>query len=168
MPKVSELDRRTVTKNIESILKLEKEDEQRLSALHRLSHALGSFVGTVYFIVVQAAFVLLWILWNGYLATSFDPYPFPLLSAVLALETVFLTSFILIRQNAMDLRSERRNHLDLQINLLAEKETTTILKVLGQIADRLDIDMTRDAENRELTEDTPVEGIARDLRSKED
>ena len=68
----------------------------------------------------------------------------------------------------MDLQAERRNHLDLQINLLAEKEATRVLKALGEIAKRFDIDLSHDAETRELTKDTPVESIARDLRSKED
>jgi uncharacterized membrane protein len=162
------LDRRTVTKNIEAILKLEEEDERQLSALHRMSHKVGWFVGTIYFVIFQAAFVLVWVIWNAYAVRPFDPYPFPLLPAVLALEAVFLTSFVLIRQNSMDLQSERRNHLDLQINLLAEKEATSILKALGEIAKRFDIDLSLDSENRELAKDTPVESIARDLRSKED
>jgi uncharacterized membrane protein len=162
------LDRRTVTKNIEAILKLEEEDERQLSALHRMSHKVGWFVGTIYFVIFQAAFVLVWVTWNAYAAKPFDPYPFPLLPAVLALEAVFLTSFVLIRQNSMDLQSERRNHLDLQINLLAEKEATSILKALGEMAKRFDIDLSLDTENRELAKDTPVESIARDLRSKED
>jgi uncharacterized membrane protein len=167
MRAASEFDRQTVTRNIEAILKLEEDDERRLSALHRGSHKVGWFVGPVYFVMIQAVFVLLWILWNAYAASQFDPYPFPLLSAVLALEAVLLTSFVLIRQNSMDLQSERRNHLDLQINLLAEREATSILKALGEIAKRFDVDLSRDAENRELTEDTPIESIARDLRSKE-
>jgi Predicted membrane protein len=86
---------------------------------------------------------------------------------VLALEAVLLTSFVLIRQNAMDLRSERRNHLDLQINLLAEKEATSILNALREIADHLGVDVSNDAEREELAKDTPVEDIARDLRANE-
>jgi hypothetical protein len=97
-----------------------------------------------------------------------DFYPFPLLSTVLALEAALLTSFVLIRQNSMDLRSERRNHLDLQINLLAEKEATSILNILREIADHLDIDVSADAEREGLAKDTAVESIARDLRSKEE
>jgi uncharacterized membrane protein len=161
--------RQTAEKNIESILKLEKEDESELSAFHRVSHKVGWFVGTIYFVLFQCLFVLLWIGFNTRAIGTghFDPYPFPLLSTVLALEAVLLTSFVLIRQNAMDLKSERRNHLDLQINLLAEKEATSILKVLHEIADHLDIDVSRDAEHEELANDTAVENIARDLRSKE-
>ena len=118
--------------------------------------------------VSQVAFVMFWVSWNTYSATRFDPYPFPLLSTVLALEAVLLTSFVLIRQNAMTLQSDRRNHLDLQINLLAEKKATSILKALGEIARKFDIDLSQDAENSELAEGTPLESIARDLRSKKD
>jgi uncharacterized membrane protein len=64
-------------------------------------------------------------------------------------------------------QSERRNHLDLQINLLAEKEATSILRALSEIAKHFQIDLSTDAESRELTADTAVESIARDLRSKE-
>jgi uncharacterized membrane protein len=157
----------TVAKNIESILKLEQDDERKLPHLHRVSHKVGEFVGTTYFVIIQAALVILWLFWNASAARSFDPYPFPLLSAVLALEAVFLTSFVLIRQNTMDRQSERRNHLDLQINLLAEKEATSILKALHEIAEYFDIELKAQAENRELAQDTPVESIARNLRAKE-
>ena len=162
--------RQTTEKNIESILKLEKDDERELSAFHRVSHMVGWFVGTIYFVLFQCVFVLLWIALNTRLlgnGPAFDPHPFPLLSTVLALEAVLLTSFVLIRQNAMDLRSERRNHLDLQANLLAEKEATSILKILREVADHFDIDVRENAERDELAEDTAVESIARDLRSKE-
>jgi len=157
----------TVAKNIEAILKLEEDDERRLPHLHRVSHKVGWFVGTTYFVIIQAAFVVLWLVWNVSASQPFDPFPFPLLSAVLAFEAVFLTSFVLIRQNTMDRQSERRNHLDLQINLLAEKEATSILRALGEIANHLQINLSTDAESRELTEDIAVESIARDLRSKE-
>jgi uncharacterized membrane protein len=160
--------RQAVSKNIESIVKLEKEDERQLSKLHRASHRIGWFVGTVHFVILQAALVVLWIGWNAYGPTRFDPYPFNLLSAFLALEAVLLTSFVLIRQNAMDERSEQRDHLDLQINLLAEKEATSILKKLDAIAERFDIDFPQDTATTELAKDTAVESIARDLKSKKD
>jgi uncharacterized membrane protein len=161
---------RSTRRNIEAILKLEKNDQQQLSPLHRVSHAIGWFVGTIYFILLQCVIVAGWVVANTIaLRTSscFDPYPFPLLSTVLALEAVLLTSFVLIRQNAIDLQSERRNHLDLQINLLAEEEATTILNLLHSIAQELKIDMTIDAHSKELAKDTAVESIAQDLRARE-
>ena len=68
------LDRGTITKNIEAILKLEEDDERKLSSLHRVSHKVGWFVGTIYFVILQAAFVLLWLLWNVFAVRSFDPF----------------------------------------------------------------------------------------------
>jgi uncharacterized membrane protein len=89
-----------------------------------------------------------------------------LLAVVLGLEAVLLTSFVLIRQNAIDRTSERRNHLDLQINLLAEEEATKVLRMLGEIAARLNLPV-RDPDHKDLSQDTHVESIARDLRARE-
>lgn len=160
--------RKAVSRNIDAIVELEKEDERKLSKLHRASHTIGWFVGTIQFVILQIILVVAWAVWNAYGPARFDPYPFNLLSAVLALEAVLLTSFVLIRQNAMDQRSERRDHLDLQINLLAEKEATSILKKLDAIAGKFGLDFSQDFEARELAKDTHVEGIARDLRIKND
>src|ERR1700712_5630409 len=79
--------RQTTEKNIESILKLEKDDERELSGFHRVSHMVGWFVGTIYFVLFQCVFVLVWIALNTFFPANghaFDPYPFPLLSTVLA------------------------------------------------------------------------------------
>jgi hypothetical protein len=71
---------------------------------------------------------------------GFDPYPFSLLSVVLSMEAVLLTSFVLIRQNRMSKRVDQRSHLDLQINLLSEKEVTKVLQVLQRISRHLGIE----------------------------
>jgi uncharacterized membrane protein len=65
---------------------------------------------------------------------AFDEYPFPLLATTLALEAVLLTSCVLIRQSLIDRTLERRDHLELQINLLAEREATRSLRILQRIA----------------------------------
>lgn len=128
----------------------------------------GWFVGTIDFVILQLLLVVGWVVWNTYGSARFDAYPFNFLSAVLALEAVLLTSFVLIRQNAMDQRSEQRNHLDLQINLLAEKEATSILHKLDAIAAKFGVELPQDLEATELAKDTQVESIARDIRSKND
>ena len=157
-------------RNIESILRLEKEDEAKLLPHHRLLHAVGWFVGTQYFVTSQIIMVAGWIGLNTAHATrawAFDDYPFPLLSIVLAFEAVLLASCVLMRQNAIDQTSERRNHLDLQINLLAEEEATRSLDLLQRIADRLGVPFEKDRKSIELANDTPVDEIARDLRERE-
>jgi hypothetical protein len=74
---------------------------------------------------------------------------------------------VLIRQNAIDRTSERRDHLELQINLLAEQEASRSLDMLQRIADHLQVPNARAAQGEELAEDTAVDTIARDLRARE-
>jgi uncharacterized membrane protein len=156
-------------RNIESILKLEHDDQQSMSALQKSFHTVGWFVGTVYFIILQCICLIAWVVLNAgplSLPSPFDPYPFPLLSAVLAFEAVLLTSFVLIRQSANDLQSDRRNHLDLQINLLAEEEATAILRLLRKVAQKLDVEEEQKVEV--LAGETNVEKIAQHIRAREE
>jgi uncharacterized membrane protein len=53
---------------------------------------------------------------------GFDPFPFQLLTLIVSLEAIFLSTFILISQNRDMQLAERRNHLDLQINLLTDRK----------------------------------------------
>ena len=155
--------------NIDAILRLEKQDEEDLAFHHRVFHSIGSFVGTTHFVVVQCLAVGVWIVFNANARSSaIDEYPFPLLATLLALEAVLLTSCVLIRQNAIDRTLERRDHLELQINLLAEREATRSLRILQRIAKRLDIGDAKDCKEDELAHETSVDQIAQDLRARED
>jgi uncharacterized membrane protein len=81
---------------------------------------------------------------------------------------VMLTSCVLIQQNISDRAFERRNHLDLQINLLAERESTLSLDILRRLAAHMKCPIDQDAQCEELTRETPVDAIARDLRASEE
>jgi len=154
--------------NIDTVARLEEEQDKRVTRAHRLSEAIGKFAGTAIFAIMQVIAVLIWIAVNTGLlrpALAFDPFPFPLLSMILALEAVLLTSFVLIRQNRMSQKADQRSHLDLQINLLAEKETTKVIQLLERMGEHLGIkDQIMDEEVRELGKDTEVEVVARDLQ----
>ncbi len=99
---------------------------------------------------------------------AIDEYPFPLLATIFALEAVFLTSCVLIRQSVIDRTLERRDHLELQINLLAEREATRSLRILQRIAKRLHVDDDEDCAPDGLARETSVDGIVRDLREREE
>jgi uncharacterized membrane protein len=155
--------------NIDAILRLEKQEKRELALHHRVFHKIGGFVGTVHFIFLQCLAVSLWVAFNLYdPGLSIDEYPFPLLATILALEAVFLTSCVLIRQNLIDQTLERRDHLELQINLLAEREATRSLRILQRIADRLGVDGLDDYKEDELARETSVNDIAQDLRAREE
>jgi uncharacterized membrane protein len=159
---------RTTLQNIEQIIRLEEEDEKRISPTERVAETIGSFAGTIHFIVSQLAFVIVWILANtGQFGVieRFDRYPFSLLSTLLSLEAVLLTAFVLIRQNRMSMRADHRSHLDLQINLLSEQEVTKVLQVLQRITRHLGIEDAIDLETQEFAQETEVDNLQRDLKA---
>jgi uncharacterized membrane protein len=152
--------------NIEKVVQLEADQEKRVSPGTRLSEAIGRFAGTNEFILLQLALVGLWIALNSrVLPVAFDQFPFALLELLLTLEAVLLASFVLIRQNRMSQIADHRAHLDLQINLLAEKEVTKVLQLLQRMSREMGIELSvTDQEMRELSKDTEVEDVARDLQ----
>jgi uncharacterized membrane protein len=72
----------------------------------------------------------------------FDPFPFPLLTTAVSLEAIFLALFVLASQNRLARQADKRSHLDLQIDLLAEREMTAVLQLLQDIARHLDVQTT--------------------------
>ncbi len=56
--------------------------------------------------------------------TPFDPFPFPLLTMAVSLEAIILAWFVLASQNRL---SRQRSHLNLQIDLLTEREMIAVL-----------------------------------------
>ena len=166
------LERTRSENTIETIIRLEEEGENDRPAVERLSEVIGRFAGTIPFVVCQILPVSFWVALNSRqigAVSTFDPFPFPLLSCVLSAECVLLTAFVLIRQNRMSLRADRRNHLGLQITLLSEKEVTKVIQMLERMSRQMGIErQVTDAESKELAEDTSIENIARELRENLD
>ena len=153
--------------NIETIIQVKDENERRHSRSQGILQAVGGFVGTGTFGGLQLVAVACWLIMNANLVgiiRPFDPYPFSLLSGILSLEAVLLTSFVLIRQNKMNMRADRRNHLGLQINLLAEKESTKILQILDRLSRYFQVQQIEDPETAELRKETTVGDLARQVQ----
>jgi uncharacterized membrane protein len=90
----------------------------------------------------------------------FDPFPFPFLTMTVSLEAIFLALFVLASQNRLALQSDKRSHLDLQIDLLAEREMTAVLQLLQDIARHLDVETTVTSEQlRDLMKKTDLQRL---------
>jgi uncharacterized membrane protein len=153
-----------VQQNIDTIIQLDKSARAQRTASDRVVDAITTFCGSLSFVWVHAVWFGLWIgenLLRG--RTGFDPYPFPLLTLIVSLEAIFLSTFILISQNRDLHLSERRNQLDLQINLLSEQENTKILTMLNQIADKLGVDVSQDPTVQVLEQPTRPEKLVEQL-----
>jgi uncharacterized membrane protein len=74
------------------------------------------------------------------------------------MEGVLIATFVLIAQNRMAAQSDRRDHLHLQVDLLAEQEMTLVLRMLRRISERLDIKPQSEEQARaeKLGEETNV------------
>ncbi len=125
-------------KNIEAILCHEDNRRGRKSVFHRAVQRVAAFCGSLSFLWIQIIWFAAWIGYNVSFK-AFDPYPFQFLMLVVSLEAIFLSVLILISQNFSAKESERRHHLDLQMNLLTERETTAILRLLSKMADKMEI-----------------------------
>lgn len=78
-----------------------------------------------------------------------------------------MAAFVLMKQNRMSKIADRRAHLDLQINLLTERETTKIIAMLLQIGERLDIQhKLLDEESRQLGRLLAIETLIDTVHSK--
>jgi uncharacterized membrane protein len=153
--------------NIRAIIQLERESIKEATPGERIGDWIANVVGTMTFVTVQTVIVLGWIGWNLVASETwrFDPYPFGLLTFVVSLEGVLIATFVLISQNRMSRQTDQRDHLNLQISMLAEQEVTLMLRLLRRISDRLEIQETPDAAQAEkLTEETNVYELVRTLR----
>jgi uncharacterized membrane protein len=162
-------DRSTLEKNIESIIALEKEQMQKLSAVEHMAGKVTAVAGSTPFITLHLLWFAFWISANCGLVPGikpFDPFPFSFLTLVVSLEAIFLTLLVLMTQNRMTKEADKRAHLDLQINLLDEQETTRILRMVQKISDHLGIEPEPDDCITDLTEETDVTNLAQKIDEK--
>ena len=135
-PKVEELTER----NVETIAEMERVSQVKRTLGERVADGFASAVGSWTFIIIQSVLLIVWVILNviGWWR-HWDPYPFILLNLALSFQAAYASPIIMMSQNRQARLSERRNHLDLQINLLTEQENTEMLRMLRAICKRLDI-----------------------------
>ena len=154
---------RVISRNIGTIIQHRREQIAKRSLQERIANAITDFSGTMAFVYIHVAWFAAWILLNtGRLGIEpFDPFPYGLLTMIVSLEAIFLSTFVLISQNQMSRESENRAELDLQINLLTERELTRVLVMLDAIQDKMGIDNETDWELLELEQVTQPEEVLR-------
>ncbi len=153
--------------NIQSILQVEDTRRRRKPFAHRLVERIARFCGTMTFLWINVGWFLAWVAANV-LLEPFDPYPFTLLLLLVSLEAILLAVLILISQNLSAAENERRHHLDLQINLLNEREMTALLRLAVAVAGRLGIDDEQLREVASLAEETDPTAVLRQIAEAED
>ena len=75
------------------------------------------------FLIVFAAFLAAWMLYNSYRAgTAFDPYPYILLNLILSTIAAIQAPIIMMSQKRQETKDRLRSLNDYRVNLKAELE----------------------------------------------
>jgi uncharacterized membrane protein len=150
--------------NVETVRQLEEIAKAQRSRTDRLAGAIAAFCGSMRFVWLHIAWFVIWILVNTLPGIPhFDPFPYTFLTLVVSLEAIFLSTFILISQNYETRISDRRNNLDLQVNLLAEQENTKMLTLLARIAEKVGARVDDDPTIEVLEQATRPETLAEQI-----
>ena len=147
-------------RNIKELVKLRQNEEKEKSRDEHIADKITGFTGTMSFVYIHLILFALYILWNAGL-TSLKPidHTFTGLSTVASVEAIFLSTFVLIRQNRMNKLADKRANLDLQVSLLAEHEITRVLTLVSAIGHKLKIEEASNPDYDELLREIRPEKI---------
>jgi uncharacterized membrane protein len=149
--------------NVETIRKWELAVLQSRSRVERVADWIATTAASGPVLVLHVVWFTAWIVANEHWLPGvppFDPFPFPFLTMTVSLEAIFLALFVLASQNRLAKQSDKRSHLDLQIDLLAEREMTAVLQLLLDIAHHLDVKTNLGSEQlRDLAKKTNLQRL---------
>lgn len=154
-------------RNIKMISDLEKQALTSRSASEVVGDIVAVRAGQMWFIALHIVWFGAWIFLNSSHSPwpLFDAFPYPFLTMIVALESIFLSLFILMSQNRSNLQADHRSHLDLQINMLSEEENTRMLQMLRALCRHHRLPIGDDSEIAELACRTEPEKLLQDLKS---
>ena len=157
-------DSQALEENVRAIQSWEQAALHSRSRAERLTDWLTRAAASEAVLIFHVVWFTAWILINLQLIPGiapFDPFPFPLLTMTVSLDAIVLALFVLASQNRLAHQSDKRAHLNLQIDLLAEREMTIVLRLLQDIARHHDVKITVTPEQiRDLAKRTDIHNLA--------
>ena len=147
-----------ITRNVAIIEELRRRAATRRSSSQRFADAAFRIVGGMRFVVLHLLGFAVWIVLNTGAVPGippWDPWPFVGLTTIVSLEAIVLSSLVLASQNRAQRLADQRADLDLQVNLLAEREVTRVLAHVDAIAKKVGAELPPDvtAEAQALQKD---------------
>jgi uncharacterized membrane protein len=147
-------------RNIRTVLGRRQHEDKTKPLQLRVADAITRFTGSMRFVYIHLVLFITWIVWNlpGVPVPKFDP-SYVVLAMFASVEAIFLSTFVLISQNRMAEQADKRADLDLQVSLLAEHEVTRLITLVKRIAERLEVDESKNPELPELEQDVRPEKV---------
>ena len=159
----------SLRRNIEALRARRIDDEANAPFEERVARAITQFTGSMRFVYVHALIYGVWIVANSGLVPGlprWDP-TFVVLAMIASVEAIFLSTFILITQNRMTAKADRRAELDLQVSLLAEHEITKLVELVSEIAQRMGVPGAERDDVEELKRTVAPEAVLDAIEEKE-
>jgi uncharacterized membrane protein len=151
-------------RNVAAIAQMDKASEEQRTFGERMADGIAATVGSWPFLMIQTILLAIWVVLNVVAwAYQWDPYPFILLNLLLSFQAAYASPIIMMSQNRQAKLNERRNHLDLQINLLAEQEGTEILRLLRKLCDQAGVAIENESSLRALEQATKPENLVHQM-----
>ena len=150
-----------IDRNIDVLLQRRREARERTGVQEKVADAITQFAGSMKFVYLHLLLYGGWIVVNlGWIPAvpQFDG-TFVVLAMVASVEAIFVSTFVLLSQNRMAVLADQRADLDLQISLLSEREVTRMLKLVTEIARRMEVPSANDPELDELARDVAPEQV---------
>jgi uncharacterized membrane protein len=153
-------------RNIEALRKQRQQEKRNASREETLADAITAFTGSMRFVYLHLVIYAIWIGWNLIPGIPhFDP-TFVILAMEASVEAIFLSTFVLISQNRAQAAADKRDDLDLQINLLAEHELTRLIEMVSDIAEKLRVRVGTEQEVAEITKDVAPEAVLKEIEQQ--
>jgi len=151
--------------NVVAMRQLDELENRKRGLADRVSDLVARACGHIGFVLAHFVALVAWVLWNTLAPEGLriDPFPFTFLTMWASVEAIFLSSFVLISQNYQMRIAERRNQLDLQVNLLAEQENSKMLLLLEDIAKQVGALRRDDPDVNVLVQATRPDELARQI-----
>ncbi len=130
-----------------------------------MTHTLGS----IWFLSLNVLWFSIWISINiGVIpgVSPFDPFPFGLLTMIVSLEAIILAIFVLISQNRASQVDDLREEIDLQVDIITERELTKLIHMTSILMEKNGIDVRNDTELQDMLRPTNVDKLEKILEKQ--
>ena len=157
-----------LARNLDRLSHWRERRRAKASLQDKAADAISGFAGSMMFVYLHVLVFGGWIAINlGWLPLlpAWDP-TLVVLAMAASVESIFLSTFVLINQNRMAAEDEEKAELDLQINLLNEHETTRLVELVDAIAKHLGIETKVGAELEELKREVDPNTVLDEIQSR--
>ena len=160
-----------VDEAIEAVADLERDAQDAISRHQRWIARVTNRIGQPLTFYLVVAFVALWIVSNlsvqNATGKTFDPPPFAYLQGMLTLSGLLVAILILTTANRVAQIDTQRDKLTLQINLLNERRTAKLIRMIDELRrDSPNLPTHDDPEVQQLSEPTNTQEVSRAIEER--